>query len=209
MKNNEMVMWTVDNKKKAIIKMMEDEMNKVLQEALGVYGWYNIQERCYTKIGAQYVVRTFRIRVQSILITEEVDQFRVNVWNRDEKNPMNIDRLLIEEFWDATEKEEDIKRKIRCLNERLYRIIDEVEILLETARRTAEMEEEEAQAQETETQEEDAQNEDKTEETASEAPDTTVSEPQTQEEYVQPAWKRILAEIDKRREAEKVCVDIS
>lgn len=38
---------------------------------------------------------------------------------------------------------------------------------------------------------------------------TDTGEPQTQEEYVQPAWKKILAEIDKRREAEKVCGDIS
>lgn len=131
-----------------------------------------------------------------------LDTCAVTVWNKDTVNPGNIDKNLIDVMWDyRAESKFIIKRKMTGYNlmNRVHELLDYVNYLIWTADRTAEMEQENTEPeQETETQ------------TEEEAPDTTaVTEPQTEEEYVQPAWKRILAELDKRREAEKVCVDIS
>lgn len=167
-----------------------------------------------------------------------LDTCAVTVWNKDTVNPGNIDRKLIDVMWDyRAEAQFIIKRKMRGYNlmNRVHKLVDYVNYLIWSADRTAELELEHREEvkrkartaellrtaeflenyekthetqEKTETQE--VQNEDKTEETTSEAPDTTaVTEPQTQEEYVQPAWKRILEELDRRREGDKVCVDIS
>lgn len=143
-----------------------------------------------------------------------LDTCAVTVWNKDTVNPGNIDRDLIDVMWDyRAEAQFIIKRKMTGYNlmNRVHKLVDYVNYLIYTADRTAEMEEE-AQTQKTQekTETQEVQNENKTEETTIEAPDTTaVTEPQTEEEYVQPAWKRILEELDRRREGDKVCVDIS
>lgn len=229
---------------------VEKAMTKALEEARAYV--MRVESMELTKEDCNCLINDFFGNIVHIIEENDLAEVAVEVWNKDTVNPANIDRKLIDVMWDyRAESYFIIKKKTRRdqIINRLYRLCDELDVLLVTADRTGEMEEErrnkvmeevekniEAERREdeefdsmcetrTETViiggkeytrtykvlKEETQQEEKTETSTeeTEAPDTTVSEPQTQEEYVQPAWKRILAEIDKRREAEKVCVDIS
>ena len=68
---------------------------------------------------------------------------KVNVWNKDEANPVNIDKSFISVLHDYyTDSYFDIKKKTRCeqLINRIHRLVDEVKVLIWNADRTAEME---------------------------------------------------------------------
>lgn len=228
---------------------VEKAMTKALEEARAYI--YSGESMEMTKDDCNCLINDFFGNIVHIIKENDLAEVAVEVWNKDTVNPGNIHRKLIDVMWDyRAEAYFIIKKKTRRdqIINRLYRLCDELDVLLVTADRTGEMEEErlrEVQAEveknieaerrakeefeamcETRTEtviiggkeytrtykvlKEETQQEENTEtQTEEEAPDTTVTEHQTQEEYVQPAWKRILEELDKRREAEKVCVDIS
>lgn len=219
---------------------VEKAMTKALEEARAYV--LRVESMELTKEDCNCLINDFFGNIVHIIEENDLAEVAVEVWNKDTVNPANIDRKLIDVMWDyRAESYFIIKKKTRrdqILN-RLYRLCDELDVLLVTADRTGEMEEERLKEVEKEVEKniESERRADeefeamcetitetviiggkeytrtytvlKEETQEEEAPDTTVTEPQTQEEYVQPAWKRILEEIDKRREAEKVCVDIS
>lgn len=173
-------------------------MEELVEEARGLVYQNGCTER--DKDYCNNLLNDVMGAIVKVIKDYKLDTCAVTVWNRDTVNPGNIDKDLIDAMWDyRAEAQFIIKRKTTGYNlmNRVHKLVDYVNYLIWTADRTAELE-----------QETEAQQEENTE-TEEEAPDTTVTEPQTQEEYVQPAWKRIVAEIDKRREAENVCVDIS
>lgn len=98
----------------------------------------------------------------------------VSVWDNDTVNPANIDVTFLNELWDYRTQDYFIIKRKTRKDQLMNRIHGLVDYVY-LLMENADRTAEERLAQETQN-----------------------------EEYVQPAWKRVVAEIDKRREAEKV-----
>lgn len=122
---------------------VEKAMTKALEEARAYV--YCVESMELTKDDCNCLINDFFGNIVHIIEENDLAEVAVEVWNKDTVNPANIDRKLIDVMWDyRAENYFIIKKKTRRdqIINRLYRLCDYLDVLLITADRTGEMEEE-------------------------------------------------------------------
>lgn len=124
-----------------INKVTEDLIN----EARGIINEEAKPENCMNidKDTCNEIIKNTMEAIDKLINDYNLTHAKVNVWNKSESRPENVDKEFIEVLHDYYgDSYFEIKKKTRCdqLINRIYRLVDEVKVLIGNANRTAEME---------------------------------------------------------------------
>lgn len=126
-----------------------ERINKVteelIEEAREIISNIAKPENCLTisKEESNEIIQNTMEAIDKLIRDYNLTNAKVNVWNRSESNPNMIDKEFIEVLHEYYKDSYfDIKKKTRYdqLINRIYRLIDEVKVLISNANRIAEME---------------------------------------------------------------------